>query len=255
MRPVRLLAAILLLGLVSGCGKPDYDTATPEAALDSAVAMVRDGHAELLPGLVDIPARPVTFDDGVTEASAIAEVKAKAGSMLARALRTADALRTRFPGEAAKELKNATKKTSKGARDQIAAALADPAGWLQAQRPRLKATDLGDGTAALTLDGQPVLAGVLTLTSTDGGWRFRVPVEVLRESPYWPDTRPEWSVIASMMLAVEHAMEDFQRDLDRGKITSLDMASSRVGRLVGESVAVQSVIYAMMKRPDAPESK
>jgi hypothetical protein len=55
-----------------------------------------------------------------------------------------------------------------------------------------------------------------------------------------------------MMLAVEHALEDFQRDLDRGKITSLSMASSRVGRLVGESVAVQSIIYAAMKRPEAP---
>ena len=58
-----------------------------------------------------------------------------------------------------------------------------------------------------------------------------------------------------MMLAVEHAIEDFQRDLDAGKITSLDMASSRVGRLVGESVVVQSAIYAMMKRPDATEVK
>ena len=255
MNAVFRASAILLLVALAGCGKPAYDTTTPDATLDSAVAMVRDGCIERLPDLIEIPARDVTFDDGVTEASAIAEVKMKAGSMLARALRTADALRKRFPGEAAKELKNATKKTAKGARDQIVAGLADPSGWLRAQRPRLQATDLGDGTAALTFDGQPVLAGVLTLTSTDAGWRFRVPVELLRDSPYWPDTRHEWSVIASMMLAVEHAMEDFQRDLDGGKITSLDMASSRVGRLVGESVAVQSVIYAMMKRPDAPAAK
>jgi hypothetical protein len=73
----------------------------------------------------------------------------------------------------------------------------------------------------------------------------------VRESPYWPDTRHEWSVLASMMLAVEHALEDFERDLNTGKITSLSMASSRVGRLVGESVAVQSIIYAAMKRPEA----
>lgn len=255
MRPVRRVAAILLAGLLAACGKPAYDTSTPDATLDSAVAMVRDGRIEQLPDLIEIPARDVTFEDGVTEVSAIAEVKAKAGSMLARVLRTADALRKRFPAEAAKELKNATKKTAKGARDQIVAGLTDPAGWLAAQRPRLKTTDLGDGTAALTFDGQPVLAGILTLSNTDAGWRFRVPVELLRDSPYWPDTRHEWSVIASMMLAAEHALDDFQRDLDAGKITSLDMASSRVGRLVGESVAVQSVIYAMMKRPDAPDAK
>ena len=242
---------MLIACLLAGCGKPSYDTGTPEAVLDTALAMTSDGRIEQLPELIEIPARDVTFDDGVTEASAIAEVKAKAGQMLARALRTADALRARFPNEAARELRNATRKTAKGARDQVVAALADPAGWLAAQRPKLSATDLGDGTAALTFEGQPILAGVLTLARTDDGWRLRVPVELLRESPYWPDTRHEWSVIASMMLAIEHAMEDFQRDLDTGRISSLDMASSRVGRLVGESVVVQSVIYAMMKRPDA----
>ena len=252
---MRRLAAILALALLSACSKPAYDTATPEATLDSAVAMVRDGRIDQLPDLIDIPARDVTFDDGVTEASAIAEVKVKAGAMLAQVLRTADALRARFPAAAARELKNATKKSAKGVRDQVVAALTDPAGWLEAQRPRLTVTDLGDGTAALSFDGQPVLAGVLTLATTQDGWRFRVPVELLRDSPYWPDTRHEWSVIASMMLAVEHAIEDFQRDLDAGKITSLDMASSRVGRLVGESVVVQSAIYAMMKRPDATEVK
>ena len=174
--------------------------------------------------------------------------------MLERVVRVADRLRSRFPKEVAKEVKAASKKTSTGAREQLMAALGDPAAWLASQRPRLKTSDLGDGTAALAFDGQPLLAGALSLSRTDQGWRFRVPVELLRDSPYWPDTRHEWSVIASMMLAVEHAIEDFQRDLDAGKISSLDMASSRVGRLVGESVVVQSIIYASMKRPDAETS-
>ncbi|MFM7807768.1 MAG: hypothetical protein ACKPEA_07520, partial [Planctomycetota bacterium] len=78
-------SAILLLVAIAGCGKPSYDTATPDATLDSAVAMVRDGRIAQLPDLIEIPSRDVTFDDGVTEASAITEVKAKAGSMLARA--------------------------------------------------------------------------------------------------------------------------------------------------------------------------
>ena len=242
---------VLLMLALAACRKPAYDTSTPEATLDAVVSMVREGRVRELPALIDIPARDVTFDDGVTEASAIAEVKAKAGAMLERLVGVADRLRERFPKDVAREVKAASKKTSTGVREQLLAALGDPGAWISAQRPRLKATDLGDGTAALSYDGKPVLAGALTLTSTDDGWRLRVPVELARESPYWPDTRHEWSVIASMMLAVEHAIEDFQRDLDRGKITSLDMASSRVGRLVGESVAVQSIIYAAMKRPEA----
>jgi hypothetical protein len=51
-----------------------------------------------------------------------------------------------------------------------------------------------------------------------------------------------------MMIAVENALKDFERDLQSGAIKNLDAASSRVGRLIGESVVAQSIIYAMMKR-------
>ena len=244
----------LLIGaacVATACGRPSYDTATPDATLDAAVEMVDTGDARALPFLIEIPSRDITFEDGVTEASAIAEVKTKAGEMLMQLLRVARTLRQKFPGEVDRELRAVLDQKAKGARDIAIAVLADPSAWIAAQRPRLAATDLGDGTAALTWDGEPILAGVLTLAETPDGWRFRVPVELVRESPYWPDTRHEWSVLASMMLAVEHALEDFERDLNTGKITSLSMASSRVGRLVGESVAVQSIIYAAMKRPEA----
>jgi len=248
---VRILLSMLMLVSLVACKRPAYDTTTPDAALDAAVAMVQQGQAQQLPGLIEIEARDVTFEDGVTEASAIAEVKVKAGDMLARLLRVAQGLRDRFPKEVEREVKAATKKSARSTREFTVAILADPAAWLAAQRPRITATDLGDGTAALSLDGDPLLAGVLTMVETPGGWRFRVPVELVRDNQYWPDTRHEWSVIASMMLAVEHALVDFQRDLDGGKIASLDAASTRVGRLVGESVVVQSVIYAAMKRPEA----
>jgi hypothetical protein len=244
----RILAPCLLL---VACERPAFDTATPEATLDAVVSMVQQRQAAQLPQLIEIEARDITFPDGVTEASAIGEVKAKAGDMLDRLLRVAAGLRDRFPQAVAKEVRAATSRRNRGIRDNTLAILADPGAWLASQRPRLAATDLGDGTAALTWDDEPVLAGVLTLVETGDGWRFRVPVELVRENPYWPDTREEWSVITSMMLAVENALMDFERDLDGGKIASLDAASARVGRLVGESVVVQSVIYAAMKRPES----
>ena len=249
---MRSLICVCLLLLVA-CKRPAYDTSTPEATLDAAVAMVQGQDATSLPMLIEIPARDVTFDDGVTEASAIAEVKAKAGQMLQRLIRVARALRERFPREVEREVQAATRKKSRGVRDVSLAILADPGAWLASQRPRLAATDLGDGTAALTLDGEPLFAGVLSMVETPEGWRLRMPVELVRENEYWPDTRHEWSVIASMMLAVENALIDFERDLDGGKIASLDAAAARVGRLVGESVVVQSIIYASMKRPEAAE--
>ena len=68
---------------------------------------------------------------------------------------------------------------------------------------------------------------------------------------FWPQTREEWAVLASMMLAVENSLIDFERELDSGKFKTLQQATERIGRLLGESVVVQSVIYFSMKKPRA----
>ena len=252
---IPVLACVLCA--VLGCKKPKFNTSTPEDMLDAATEMVVKNQAQYLPTLLDIPARDVTFDDGVTEASAIDEVKTKAGDMLARLVRVAGELRDRFPKQVEKEIKIVLSKGRKASvRDIAIAAIADPATWITAQRALLSATDLGDETASLQFDGQPIFAGALTLTQTSDGWRVRFPVELVRSSKYWPDSREEWAVVASMMLAVENALKDFERDLNSGAIKNLDAASSRVGRLIGESVVAQSIIYAMMKRDgDEPETK
>ena len=244
---IPILACVL--GAALGCKKPKFNTSTPEDMLDAATEMVAQNHAEYLPTLLDIPARDITFDDGVTEASAIDEVKLKAGDMLARLVRVAGELRDRFPKQVEKEIKIVLGKgRNASVRDIAIAAIADPAAWLTAQRALLTATDLGDETAALNFDGQPIFAGALTLTQTADGWRVRFPIELVRSSKYWPDSREEWAIVASMMLAVENALKDFERDLNGGSIKNLDAASSRVGRLIGESVVAQSIIYSMMKR-------
>lgn len=244
---IPILACVL--GAALGCKKPKFNTSTPEDMLDAATEMVAQNHAEYLPTLLDIPARDITFDDGVTEASAIDEVKLKAGDMLARLVRVAGELRDRFPKQVDKEIKIVLGKgRNASVRDIAIAAIADPAAWLTAQRALLTATDLGDSTAALNFDGQPIFAGALTLTQTAEGWRVRFPIELVRSSKYWPDSREEWAIVASMMLAVENALKDFERDLNSGSIKNLDAASSRVGRLIGESVVAQSIIYSMMKR-------
>jgi hypothetical protein len=51
------------------------------------------------------------------------------------------------------------------------------------------------------------------------------------------------------MLGIENSLEDFERELDGNSFRSLQQASERVGRILAESVAVQSIIYAGMKRP------
>jgi len=251
-RPVRAALSLLLLPLAAvGCSKPVYDTSTPEAALEAVQKMLEDGRPEMLPTLIEIKARDITFGDGVTEASAIAEVKGKAGDMIAQLWRVSKKVKERFPKELLQETQVAGDSAARSGFDFRALAqrvLGDPFGFITEQRERLKVEDLGDGTAALSIDDEPVFGGALTLVETDEGWKFNVPVDALRTNEYWPDTRDEWAIIASMMLGIENSLTDFEREFDAGKIRSVREAGERIGRLVGESVVVQSVIYGMMKR-------
>jgi hypothetical protein len=253
MRRLRLiLACVGAAALLAGCSKPEYDTSTPEKALQAVQKMLSDGRPEMLTTMIDIPARDVTFDDGVTEASAIGEVKGKAGDMLARLWRVSRKIKQRFPAELEKEgdlgVAQLRGRDLQGLARRI---VSDPFAYIESQREKLTAEDLGDGTAALDWEGEPLFGGTVTMVERSDGWKFAVPVEVLRSSEYWPDTRHEWAVLASMMLAVENSLIDFEAEIDDGRIKSLREAGERVGRLVGESVVVQSVIYAMMKRDQA----
>jgi len=83
----RARTALVALGLpmavmLGGCSDPTYDTATPEALLNSMQRAVRDGRYEDLPGFIEISARDIEFADGVTEESAIGDVKRKLSDML-----------------------------------------------------------------------------------------------------------------------------------------------------------------------------
>ena len=253
------LCSALVLG---ACSKDGPDTSTPTKTLDAMAAMIVEGHPEGLPYLLEIKARDVTFDDGVTEASAIGNVKDKASDMLAQLWRVSKKIKARFPKDLADEGVKAVDAGLDTAeefgfdfREVAKQVLGDPLGFLVEQRTRMTAEDLGDGTAAILIDDEPAFGGILMMVETPEGWRLNVPVEALRSNKYWPDTRHEWAVIASMMLGIENSLNDFEGEFDAGKIRSLREAGERVGRLIGESVVVQSVIYAMMKRDDAAAPK
>lgn len=247
-------AALVAFGLLAGCGGSDldYDTSTPEAVLDSARLMVENGDADRLPELVQLDARDITYEDGVTEASAIAEVKGKLAELLGRMWRVGEALQARFPDETIDSLDEAVAMVEDAGggdwTDIVGQVLSDPFGWLDEQESKLEILDLGDGTAAILWDDEPALGGFVAMIETDDGWRASVPIELVRDTDYWPNTRHEWSVVASMLLSIENALEDFERQVASDEFRSLSQASASAGRLVGESVVVQGIIYGMMKR-------
>jgi hypothetical protein len=248
--PIRAFLACALAAAVPlvGCAKPEYDTATPDALLDAVQRAVQDGRPEDLPKFIEIAARDITFDDGVTEASAIGDVKGKLSDMLGQLGRVSRKLKERYGKDLSKVKSQAEKLSDRfGFGPIVERAVTDPFAFLDESRPKITAEDLGDGTAALLYDGNPVAGGFVALVETDDGWRVTVPIELVQSNEYWPQTRHEWAVVASLLLGIENSLTMFEDELDAGKFKTLDQASERVGRLLGESVIVQSVIYASMK--------
>lgn len=224
--------------------------------------MIADGRPDLLPTLIEIKPREITFDDGVTEASAIQDVKTKLGDMFGRLWRVSQKLKERWPDQVDKELRQLKARLapspqgtiSRDIGEILSQVMADPFFYLTQTTERLKVEDLTDGTASIEWDGEPWQGPVL-LIETGDGWRVTVPEALVQGTDFWPQTREEWAVVAYMMLGIENSLRDFERELDEGKFRDLRQASERVGRLIGESVVAQAIIYASMKpkgKDDAP---
>jgi hypothetical protein len=257
IRRFRHVATSVLVALcvcVGGCEDPEYDTSTPEAVLVATQKMIEDGRADLLPTLIDLKARDIEFADGVTEASAINDVKLKLGEMLGRLWRVSIKLKDRWPEDLKKEAlaakAAAQARVSADIGDRLSEVFADPFEFLTRERENLTAEDMSDGTGSILWKGEPLWEGAISMVETDDGWRVTFPIEFARQSGFWPETREEWAVVAYMMLGIENSLKDFERELDSGKFRNLRQASERVGRLIGESVVVQSIIYASMKQKD-----
>lgn len=240
---------------LTGCSDPTYDQSTPDAAINAAMTMVEDGRPDLLPSLLYLPARDISYEDGVTEASAIEDVRGKLRDLLAQMHRISQKVRERYPDEIRQELGAVAIDISGSNFEQFFAEfMADPFRFMKVQRERVTTIDLGDGTAAILVDGQPPFGGIgLQMREVDGEWMIEVPIDHPAIGRYRPNTRHEWAVIASMMLGFENSLHDFEAALDDGEFRDLRSASLHVGRLMAESAAIQAIIYSSMKDGAASE--
>ncbi len=249
------MVLLVAAGLLGGCSDPEFDSSTPQKALEAMREMVKQERADLLPTMIYAKARDITFDDGVTEASAIEDVRQRLGSMLSQLWRVTKKIRDRYPMEVEKELSLARDSAPQSFTDFFSRVIADPFGVIDEQSGRVVVEDLGDGTGTIMVDGKPIFGGIVGMIETRDGWRINIPIDLVQSSEFWPQTRQEWAVIAFMMLAIENSLTDFERELDRGGFPSLAQAAERAGRLIGESVGAQAIIYASMKRkPDSGRS-
>lgn len=244
--------------LTSACSR--YDQSTPQATLESARQMVRDGRADRLVELVEADSRGMKRFLGAV------------GRLMKHSQQLADQIGRSFPEEVSQLRRDADEalargeattflgrlmagQRGRGARagsgDPLAASgeairglLADPFAWLGRHGDRLSVEPLTDDLAAILWDGKPVFGPLVGLTMRlDGGrWRVVLPFHAL---PAWmaPRSDDDWFFWEQLIGTLDNAVVDLRREIASGEVGSLDEASQRAGELMFLPVAMAMVAY------------
>jgi len=247
MRPILAGITVALIAIVTGVvmlmaspdrPRPDYPARTPDALLDAAVAMIEDGRPDLLPSLIDAPS---------TEFRAVLD---RLGGLLASLRELSRALETEFPSQVASLRSSPPPGLLSGAAaegfddDTLARLLADPFAWLEGARDRLETIPIGDDAAAILVDGAPAFGVGLTMRRVEEGqWRVVVPLGLPFVGRYLPQSRDEWSIVASMVTVVDNALRDLTRDVRRGRCETIDDAVSLAGQKAWPPLALCYFAY------------
>jgi hypothetical protein len=262
--PAFLLAlAIILAWLPAGCSRsePDYAQSTPEQTIQSALAMVREGNARSLSTLIfadSVELRAVLNRAGDLLGSLQTLAKTVERRMPAEvaALRAASAsqppgtglIGNLQPGRAASRNTPAQRGGPDGpppaVRNALQTLLADPFAWIEANASRLTAVPISDDTVALQIDNQPVLPPLgLTMRRSGNDWFFVLPLNLPVVSNYLPQTRQEWSIIASLVRVADTLVKELADDVDAGRVTSLEALARRAGEKVLGPGAIVFIVY------------
>lgn len=236
-----------------GGGEPalrEYPQSTPEAALDAAFEMVEEGDAGRLPELL--------HSDSAGMSAALEELALLCAELQQLAMAAAEA----FPRETAR-LREAMREDPAGTlgafrprggnidptagpgRESLRALLADPYGWLLAQRDRLSTAPLDDVRAAVLLDGAPVFGvGLLMRKGEDDRWRVELPLRFPGAARFTPQNEDEWKIVGSLLRVFASAVDELEMDIRAGRARDMSDAA----RLAGEKALGPIVLVGIAYR-------
>lgn len=251
-----LLLSAVVWAAVRVWPEKTYPTDTPQAVIETAGRMLADRRPDRLVELLE----PVPPDQAATEHHARTEdLYRRLGRVLAAAQDLHRAVERRMPeelerlnteiqaaearGEAASLLAAFMPDRRRGrtpddpqrdaARERaLAQILADPFGRLNRalteHADRVGVAELSADTVAITFDDRPVLPPFgLTMRRHPDGWRVVPPTSLPLIRRYAPDTDAEFQVWGSLLATVEALLDDLRRDVESGRVDSLQQLSRK----------------------------
>ncbi len=259
---------ILLFGVMATvipcCGRSDeYSQSTPEDVLASVIAMVKNGEPGKLPRLIYADSREYRT------------VLNRLGTLLDSLQGLAVAMRERFPDDVKRLRDELVKADGQGLLgslaggglsglqrqpatdaqrserraererlgDQAIQLLADPFAIIDANAARLGVVRVTDESATITLDGSPLLGGILQLQRRDGQWFIVLPLNLPGVSAFVPQTRAEWSIIGSLVRVMDNMAKELTEDVRDGKIKRIEQLAEKAGEKVFLPAGMVFIVY------------
>ncbi len=233
---VVLTLAITGIVVLGGVGKRYYSQATPDDVVKSAVLMVKNGDARLLPDLI--------YADNEEMRGSLKRL----GVLLGHMQNLAGAIRKKFPEDIERYRKDAEDAIANGkppaalaglveqfsgrdgpptadeedaVRDLIARIFADPYAWIEQNEERLSTVDVTDDLASIMVDGKPAAGVGLTLKLDGDKWYLALPTNLPPVNRIMPKAPEQWRMINSLIKILDNTALELTDDVNQGRLGNL----------------------------------
>ncbi len=267
-----------------------YSQSTPRDVIDSLVKMIEDGQVQRLPDLIYADSKEfrlvmnrlgslmermrelsVAVANRFPAETASIRAQLQDGRGLESLTKIAGGLPTGSKGGGNVELKLGQKNGPKvnipvpandaagreARRDAVKEILdqlmADPFSLLAAYAKRLTTIEIDDTQVAVLFDGKPVPPLGLTMKKENDAWFIVLPTNIPGAQQYLPETRAEWSILGSLVKALENSVSDLRDDVNNGKVMKMEQLAEKAGEKAFVPVAIIGVVYA--KEMDARQQR
>lgn len=245
-------AVVVLLGLFASLAyamlappRRTYSQATPDAVLESAISMVKNGDARLLTKLVHADSvemrqslnrlglllqnlQGLASEIQKNFPKEIEEFRAKTEKELAEGKTPAfiAAISGGFgngPGKVNIGNGQNRDETESAIKEFVARQFSDPFGWIEQNSKRLSTLTYADDQATITLDGKPVGGiGIPLQLEEDGNWYIKLPTGMPPLSDILPKAKPQWAMFNSLIQLLDNTVVELTDDVRAKRLRNLE---------------------------------
>lgn len=134
---------------------------------------------------------------------------------------------------------------------------ADPYAWLAESETRLTPTFLTDDSIALLWDEKPILPPIgmiMKKDAADGYWYFALPTNIPGVGNFMPKTKEQFEIFGGIIKVFDQVVIDLRKDIETGKLTSLDSVSRAAGEKTFIPAAMTVFAYAKLMESQKKEA-